>query len=79
MIANISRKLESGVGFSKGCALLTLNQPPPLVKSCLMDSNAATPPSGMGWVSTLASTMTGTLVMIGAPLTSTCATSTMKP
>ena len=33
---SISRKLESGVGFSKGWAELTLKKPPPLVPSCLM-------------------------------------------
>ena len=32
----VSRKLESGVGFSNGCAELTLKKPPPLVPSCLM-------------------------------------------
>ena len=31
-----SRKFESGVGFSNGCAELTLKKPPPLVPSCLM-------------------------------------------
>ena len=35
-IASISRKLESGVGFSNGCAELTLKKPPPLVPSCLI-------------------------------------------
>jgi hypothetical protein len=33
--ANISKKLEKGVGFSNGCALLALKNPPPLVPSCL--------------------------------------------
>ena len=36
MIDTISRKLESGVGFSNGCAELALKKPPPLVPSCLM-------------------------------------------
>ncbi len=31
-----SRKLENGVGFSNGCAELTLKYPPPLVPSCLI-------------------------------------------
>src|SRR5579859_3488551 len=77
MIASISQKFVKGVGFSNGCALLTLYQPPPLVKSCLMASNDATTPMGIVWVSTFASTMTGTLVMMGRPLASTCGTSTI--
>jgi len=43
-IATISRKFESGVGFSKGCALLTLKKPPPLVPNSLMISCDATGP-----------------------------------
>src|SRR5690349_25149256 len=35
-IANTSRKHENGVGFSNGCAELTLKKPPPLVPSCLI-------------------------------------------
>src|SRR5262245_43935966 len=31
-----SRKFVHGVGFSNGCAELTLKKPPPLVPSCLM-------------------------------------------
>src|SRR5882724_5050651 len=77
MIASISQKLVNGVGFSNGWALFTLYQPPPLVKSCLMASKAATPPRGMGCVSTLASTITGTLVMMTAPFVSFCGTSTV--
>src|SRR5579871_1765839 len=59
MIASISRKLASGVGFSNGCALLTPYQPPPFVNSCLQDSKDATGPSGMLCVSTFWSTITG--------------------
>ena len=33
---SIWRKLVSGVGFSKGCAELAFQKPPPLVPSCLM-------------------------------------------
>ena len=33
---SISRKFESGVGFSKGWAELALKKPPPLVPSCLI-------------------------------------------
>src|SRR5580700_3291319 len=33
---SICRKLESGVGFSNGCAALALVLPPPLVPSILM-------------------------------------------
>src|SRR5581483_3068879 len=76
-MTSISQKFVNGVGFSNGCALFTLYQPPPLVKSCLMDSKDATGPTGMLWVSTFASTMTGMLVMIGTPLASTCGTSTI--
>ena len=43
-IERISRKFESGVGFSKGCALLALKNPPPLVPSILMASCEATGP-----------------------------------
>ncbi len=35
-IASTSRKFDSGVGFSNGCAELTLKKPPPLVPSCLI-------------------------------------------
>jgi len=31
-----SRKFDHGVGFSKGCAELTLKKPPLLVLSCLI-------------------------------------------
>jgi hypothetical protein len=41
---NIARKLLSGVGFSNGCALLALKNPPPLVPNCLMISWDATGP-----------------------------------
>ena len=34
--ASISIRLESGVGFSSGCAELALKKPPPLVPSCLI-------------------------------------------
>ena len=46
-IASISRKLVSGVGFSKGCAELALKKPPPLVPSSLMISCEATGPCAM--------------------------------
>src|SRR5271166_2011889 len=77
MMASISQKSVNGVGFSNGWALFTLYQPPPFVKSCLMDSSDATGPMGMGCVVTLASTITGTFVIMGAPLPSTCGTSTI--
>ena len=44
---NIARKLVAGVGFSKGCALLALKKPPPLVPNCLMASCDATGPCAM--------------------------------
>ncbi len=40
-------KLESGVGFSKGCAALALTKPPPLVPSILMAICEAMGPSTM--------------------------------
>ena len=50
---SICRKLESGVGFSKGCALLALKKPPPLVPSILMASCEATGPCAMVCVVTV--------------------------
>ena len=41
-----SRKFESGVGFSNGCAELTLKKPPPLVPSCLIATCDAAGPIG---------------------------------
>src|SRR5579862_9297383 len=38
------RKLQSGVGFSYGCAELALKKPPPLVPSILIASCEATGP-----------------------------------
>src|ERR1035438_1361681 len=38
------RKLENGVGFSKGCALLALKKPPPFVPYILMASWEAVGP-----------------------------------
>ena len=46
-IRNISMKLLSGVGFSKGCALLALKNPTPLVPSSLIASCEATGPCAM--------------------------------
>ena len=46
-IRSISRKLVSGVGFSKGWALLALKKPPPLVPSSLIASCEATGPMAM--------------------------------
>ena len=45
-IASTSRKFESGVGFSNGCAELTLKKPPPFVPSCLIAICEAAGPSG---------------------------------
>src|SRR3990172_2529543 len=45
-MAKIWSQFENGVGFSKGCALLTLKKPPPLVPSCLMAICEAAGPSG---------------------------------
>ena len=41
---SICSKLLSGVGFSNGCELLALKNPPPLVPSILMASCEATGP-----------------------------------
>src|SRR6185437_36772 len=49
-IAIISRKFESGVGFSNGWALFALKKPPPLVPSILMASCEATGPWAIVWV-----------------------------
>ena len=46
-IANISKKLLRGVGFSKGWAEFTLKKPPPLAPSCLMATWDATGPTAM--------------------------------
>ncbi len=46
-IASISRKLESGVGFSKGTLLFGPYQPPPLLPSCLIATIGATGPNGI--------------------------------
>ena len=45
-IASISRKFDSGVGFSNGCAELTLKKPPPFVPSCLIAICDAAGPDG---------------------------------
>ncbi len=46
MIASISRKFDSGVGFSKGCAEFAFANPPPLVPSSLIASCEAIGPIG---------------------------------
>jgi hypothetical protein len=46
-IENISIRLESGVGFSKGCALFALKKPPPFVPSILIASCEAVGPCAM--------------------------------
>ena len=43
-IAKLVMKSVSGLGFSNGCAELTLKKPPPLVPSALMISWLATGP-----------------------------------
>ena len=45
-IASNSRMLQSGVGFSKGCAEFTPKKPPPFVPSCLMAICDAAGPRG---------------------------------
>ena len=42
--SSISKKLVNAVGFSNGCAELTLKKPPPLVPSSLITSCEATGP-----------------------------------
>ena len=51
-IASTSRRLLKGVGFSSGCAELTLKKPPPLVPSCLMATWLAAGPTATIWVLT---------------------------
>ena len=46
-MARTSRKFDSGVEFSRGCAELTLKKPPPLVPSCLMAICDAAGPTAM--------------------------------
>ncbi len=48
--ASISTKLVNAVGFSNGCAELTLKNPPPLVPSSLIASWEATGPMPIDWV-----------------------------
>ena len=49
-------KLLSGVGFSKGCALLALKKPPPFVPSILIVSCDATGPCAITWSVTVSIT-----------------------
>ena len=49
-IATISTTLVNGVGFSKGCALLTLKAPPPSPDINLIDSHVATGPPSNVWL-----------------------------
>ena len=49
-IASISTKFESHVGFSYGCAELTLKNPPPFVPSSLIASCEATGPADSDWI-----------------------------
>ena len=58
-IASNSRKLDSGVGFSNGCAELTLKKPPPLVPSCLIAICEAAGPSGIVCSVAVAFSVTG--------------------
>ena len=46
-IATICRKFATAVGFSNGCAALTLKKPPPLVPSILIATCEATGPMAM--------------------------------
>ena len=46
-MASNSKKFESGVGFSNGCAELTLKKPPPFVPSCLIAICDAAGPTAM--------------------------------
>ena len=58
-IATSSRKSESGVGFSNGCAELTLKNPPPLVPSCLIAICDAAGPSASVCPVTVTVSVTG--------------------
>src|SRR5439155_16644485 len=63
-INTISKKFENGVGFSKGCALLALKKPPPLVPNSFMTSCDATGP----WAMTCCVTVC-VVVLPSAPVT----------
>src|SRR5271169_1310265 len=67
----ICKKLESGVGFSYGCAALALVLPPPLVPSILMATCDAIGPWEMSCSSTVWVTMTDRLVATALPSTMT--------
>ena len=47
--SSISKKLVKPLGFSNGCAELTLKKPPPLVPSILIASCEATGPIAIVW------------------------------
>ncbi len=49
-IRKISKMLVNAVGFSNGCAELTLKKPPPLVPSSLIASWLATGPVVSSWL-----------------------------
>src|SRR5271168_967603 len=74
-IKNICRKLVSGVGFSKGCELLALKNPPPFVPNILMASCEATGPMAITcWVITLVLGLPSAPVVVTLCGSSTCAT-----
>ncbi len=58
-IASTSRKFDSGVGFSNGCAELTLKKPPPLVPSCLIAICEAAGPTAITCSFCVAFSVTG--------------------
>src|SRR5579864_8876483 len=78
-IENSSIKFEYGVGFSNGCALLALKNPPPLVPHSLMISCDATGPCAMVCVVTVSITglpLPSTTGLPSAPTRCTCCGST---
>ena len=72
-IASISRKLESGVAFSSGCAEFTLKNPPPFVPSCLIATCDAAGPTAIVCSFACAGSVTGAPFssFIGWPAAST--------
>ena len=70
-IQSISNRLDKGVGFSKGCALLALKKPPPFVPNSLMISCDATGPCAM-----VCSVTVCVVVLPSVPVVETCCGST---
>ena len=76
---NISNRFVSGVGFSNGCALFALKNPPPFVPHSLMISCEATGPCAIVCVVTVSITglpLASTTGLPSVPTRCTCCGST---